>query len=590
MYTSSLKIEKLIYLYGTKYPGDSVLAKVAYFSLETAVDPRIPTYSGGLGVLAGDTLRSAADMGLPVAAVSLTYRNGYFEQVIKDGRQLENYPDFHPGKHMKDTGVVVQIPMQGRNINVKAWQYDVKGQKGTVPVFFLDTHDVENFSWDKKITSTLYGGDHQYHRIAQEMILGMAGVRVLEKMGIRPQVYHLNEGHGAFAPLELMRKYGKDAAKDKTVFTTHTPVPAGHDKFCYCGEGGIDDMLRNINPIVLRELAGSDCFNTTLLALNMSRKANSVAAMHGHVSREMFPGYDIGHITNGVHAGTWLSDSSKELYDKHIPGWQSNPTDAFARARDIPLDDIVAAHRQEKAKLVDYINTKAEAGFNEDDIIIGFARRFATYKRADLIFSDIERLSKASDGRLQIVMAGKAHPKDDYGKAIIEDIHNSIPYLKEKGINVVFLENYDMDLGKLLTSGSDVWLNTPIRPMEASGTSGMKAAMNAVPHLSTYDGWWCEADGGGWTIGPKHGRPDNVLDARSLYDILENSLMPQYYQNGGKKFHEIARDAVLNASFFNTHRMVDEYAKDMWNLSLRQAQEVKAKNRVILPHFSPVFA
>ncbi len=425
-------------------------------------------------------------------------------------------------------------------------------------MLFLDTDVEGNQPQDRDLTNYLYGGNKDY-RIAQEVVLGIGGVMMLHALGLSPEVYHLNEGHGAFAALELRKKYG-EAGKERTVFTTHTPVPAGHDVFDY---GMARNVLNGHFSEDLSQLAGEHMLNTTLLAMNMSRYINAVSRKHAQVTRAMFPGFTIDAISNGVHSTTWTAQPFQELYDKFLPGWRDDPT-MLANAKAIPLDDILAAHQQAKGDLIGHINTTTHAQFDPDIFTIGFARRFATYKRGDLIFRDIERLKRISNGHIQLVYAGKAHPQDDLGKSIIKAIHDAIPLVNGK-VKVVFLEDYSMRTGKLLTAGCDVWLNTPKRGEESSQTSGMKAAHNGVPHFSTHDGWWCEATGGGWTIGPTQGPVDDHEDVMDLYARLEQDILT-LFKGDRHGFAQIMQEAIVNAGFFNTHRMIEEYKERAWRI------------------------
>lgn len=539
--------------------------KVAYFSMEIGFRSDIPTYAGGLGVLAGDFMKAAADMEVPMVGVSLLYDYGYFKQHIINNKQYESYEQYYPSKDMKELPEKVSVKIQGREVKVRAWLYELEGKTGfKIPMIFLDTNGDLNTPWDGDITNQLYGGTHPYHRITQEVVLGVGGVRMLEKLGFNPEVYHLNEGHGSFATLELRRKFG-GKSKERTVFTTHTPVPAGHDRFDY---GLVYDVLQEYVPNDIRKLAGEGEFNTTILALNMSRYANAVAKLHGVVSNNMFPHHNIDYITNGVHSYTWTSPEFQALFDKHIPSWRDSPVNLRA-AHVIPDDELLQAHASAKSRLIEVINKSGTISvpFDPNKPLIGFARRFAPYKRADLIFRDLERLREVGSENLQLVFAGKSHPNNIFGKELIQRVLDFSAKLKGE-INIAFLENYNMDLGALMTAGSDVWLNTPLKPNEASGTSGMKAAHNGVPHFSTIDGWWCEAyDKGGWSIGGVPGelnRPSEIgilPDEVYLYNVLENEVLPNINDPLIKK------DAIVNASYFNMERMMQEYLEKAYKIS-----------------------
>jgi len=542
------------------------MGKIAYFSMEIGLESKIPTYSGGLGVLAGDHLKAAADLGLPMVGITLMYNRGYFEQHINEGVQTESYEHFDPSLHMEEVDLNSTVPIEHRKVKIKAWKYEIKGRKGIVPVYFIDTNGLDNRPWDEDITHKLYGGDHDYWRVAQEVVLGIGGVRMLHELGIEPEVYHLNEGHGAFATIELVKYHGYQNAKDKTVFTTHTPVSAGHDKFGY---DLINQVLTSYMPRNIKQLAGEHDLNMTLLALNNSRYANGVARKHGEVSQKMFPDHEIGYITNGVHSFTWTSDAFLELYDKNLPDWRDDPT--LLENIEIKEYDLLRAYFKTKQNLVDLVNDRTEKDyFYPEKLTIGFARRFATYKRASLIFSDLERLAKISNGNLQLVFAGKAHPMDEYGKSLIYEIHQAASALGNK-VKIVFLEGYDMEMGKILTSGCDVWLNTPQRPREASGTSGMKAAHNANPHFSVNDGWWCETNIGGWDIGTNENAcslapptpEENKDDVNNLYNKLEFMLMPTF---GTREWTKKKIQAIRNAGYFNSHRQVMDYVNKAYKL------------------------
>lgn len=545
---------------------------IAYFSMEIAIDPRIPTYSGGLGVLSGDTLRSCADLNVPVVAVTLLYEKGYFNQKLDEqGNQYELPACWNPGDYLRSLPERIQVRLEGRSVEVAAWRYDIIGITGySVPVIFLDTNLEENSEFDRGLTSFLYGGDEKY-RLAQEIILGIGGVRMLRKLGYTGiNKYHMNEGHASLLVLELLKeREGKkvepvwdfEGVRSSCVFTTHTPVAAGHDHFPY---ELVENLLGEYMSLeLIKMLGGDDGLNMTFLALNLSHYVNGVAKRHGEVSRQMFPGYSIDSITNGVHSYTWTADSFKKLYDKYIPGWT---TDSFTLRHilGIPKQEIWDAHVESKRLLVDYVNRETNVGMDCESFTIGFARRATQYKRMDLIFSDLERLSQVAreGGNVQLIFAGKAHPKDWQGKDLIKKIFQISKQLKSD-IKVVFLSNYDMDVAKMLVSGVDLWLNTPRRPMEASGTSGMKAVHNGIPNLSVLDGWWVEGhiEGvTGWAIGSKSVEPESGDgEARDIYDKLEQIILPLYYRER-EKWLDIMRHSIsFNASFFNTQRMVQQY-------------------------------
>jgi starch phosphorylase len=560
---------------------------IAYFTMEIGLRNDIPTFSGGLGVLAGDTIKSAADLGLPVVVVTLLSRQGYFRQQLDaDGRQHEHPVAWDPAQHMKLQSVRVRVKIEGRETAVRAWRYDVEGHmpgSGSVPVFFLDTDVEGNDPRDRAITDQLYGGDAR-HRLKQEAVLGIGGVRLLEALGYaKLRKFHMNEGHAALLTLELLRRsrrnieevwdeslvYDREAVRERCVFTTHTPVEAGHDHFPWDMVG---EVLEELVPLpLLQHLGGERELNMTLLALNLSDYVNGVAKKHGEVSQGMFPGYEIHAITNGVHSFTWTCEEFKELFNRYLPGWANEP-EVFVRVGVIPDDQLWEAHQAAKRRLLAIVERRTGRRLSPDVLTFGFARRATAYKRADLLFSDLERLRRVAKGKLQVVYAGKAHPRDEPGKRLIESIHRFARELGEE-IPVVYLENYDMDLALDLVSGVDVWLNTPLRPREASGTSGMKAAHNGVVNFSVLDGWWIEGhiEGyTGWSIGPEPTEAscaienDGCQDADSLYDKLEHCVIPRYYGERGTWVRMMQNAIGKNAYFFNTHRMMRRYVTDAY--------------------------
>jgi starch phosphorylase len=561
---------------------------IAYFSAEFGVHETLPIYSGGLGVLAGDHVKAASDLALPMVAVGLLYRRGYFRQVIDpSGWQREEYPELREeltGLHAELTAdgapLIVTVPMGGHDVAVRVWRADV----GRVPIYLLDTRLPQNSEVDHWITAHLYGGD-QDTRIRQEIVLGIGGVRVLRALGYHAvETYHMNEGHAAFLGLELARERVAGGASfaaacaavgERCVFTTHTPVPAGHDAFPHelvtRYLGGYRERDLGCSEYDLLKLGGWGAFSMTELALHLSRSANGVSRKHGEVSRSMFPGRAIGSITNGVHHLTWTSEPFKRLFDQRLPGWRLDPA-RLADAVRIPADEARLAHDETKARLIAYINDEhPEAAFDADTLTIGFARRFATYKRGTLIFRDSLRLAQLAGRRLQLVYAGKAHPRDDTGKsfiqAIIREMHNC-------PVRAVFLDDYDMGLARQLISGVDVWLNNPRRPLEASGTSGMKGLLNGVPNLSVLDGWWLEGYDGsnGWAIGEHYaGGDEDEYDANSLYELLETSVIPDYYERPDAWTERMKR-AIATAARFTSQRMVAEYADEIYEVKRAAAR------------------
>ena len=553
---------------------------VAYFSMEIALEQAIPTYSGGLGVLAGDTLRSAADLGVPLVAVTLLHRKGYFIQHLDaSGHQTESPVPWQPEQVLERVDGHATVTIEGRTVHVAAWKYAVKGVRGhEVPVFLLDTMLGENSEYDRTLTDYLYGGDEHY-RLCQEIVLGMGGAGVLQSMGYDAGlIYHLNEGHSALLTLQLLERQldGRqhfeledadiEAVRQRCVFTTHTPVPAGHDKFAI-------DMVRNVlgdERVAQLEGCGGvyeGMLNMTHLALHLTRFVNGVAMRHREVSRSMFPDYPINSITNGVHATTWTGPAFAALFDRRMPEWRRD--NLYLRyAVGIPLQEIRDAHAESKAALLEEVLARTGVVLDPAVMTIGFARRATPYKRADLIFSDVERLANIARkvGKLQIIFGGKAHPHDGGGKELIRRIFAADARLQGL-VEVLYLENYEMSLAAKMVAGVDLWLNNPMKPLEASGTSGMKAAMNGVPSFSVLDGWWVEGhvEGvTGWSIGGPDAETDPSADALDLYIKLERVILPLFY---GLPFAyaEVMRAAIsLNGSFFNTQRMVRQYVHNAY--------------------------
>ncbi len=551
--------------------------RIAYFTMEIALRSEIPTYSGGLGVLAGDTVRSAADLELPLVTVSLVSRMGYFRQEIDgDGRQYEQPDRWEPGRWAMPLDAKIAVPIEGRNVWVAGWFYVLEGHMGgRQPVVLLDTDLNENTPVDREITHSLYGGDQAY-RLKQEIVLGIGGVRMLHALGFRVRQYHLNEGHSALLTLQLLHHYAYPAedvrpgespydilrVRDLCNFTTHTPVEAGHDKFPYDLVGRV--LGDFIDRETLKRLAGADYVNMTRLALNLSEYVNGVAKRHAETSKRMFPGYQVRAVTNGVHPFTWTTPGLARLYDKYLPGWCHEPAILVRADCCITDEEIWQAHMQAKTALIDKVRALSGIGLDAAVPILGFARRMTAYKRADLLFTDIERLKAiARHWPLQLLLAGKAHPRDEGGKRLIEALHAHIRELAGT-ISIAYLPNYDMALAQALVAGVDIWLNTPLRPFEASGTSGMKAAFNGVPNLSILDGWWVEGciEGiTGWAIGDES---DSSAEAGSLYAKLEQVVLPLYYENRPGWIAVMKGAIAKNASFFNSHRMMRRYASDAY--------------------------
>lgn len=571
------RLQPDLYFTQTNLPQEQDDRHIAYFSMEIGLDSNMPTYSGGLGILAGDFLKSCADLKIPIIAVSLLYKKGYFNQHLDTlGNQQEIPVMWKPSLTMRPLATKAQIVISDIPVTIQAWQCDIIGNTGShVPLILLDTDVAENQPWYRELTYYLYGGDQRY-RLAQEIILGIGGVRMLRALGYNQlRHFHMNEGHSSLLTLELLQEQQKhhqvwdfNAVREQCIFTTHTPVPAGHDQFSYTL---VKEVLGNyIVHDVLTMLGGDEFLNMTLLGLNSSKYTNGVAKKHGETSKQMFPHYPIDSITNGVYSVFWTCDSFKTLYDEYIPGWRKDPF-TLRHTSKIPLQEIWDAHTKAKAALIHKIQAKTNRLLNLDVFTVGFARRATLYKRADLIFSQCEKLLEITRqaGPIQLVFAGKAHPKDTDGKEIIKRIYAIAEKLK-KQITIIYLENYDIELGQLLTSGVDLWLNTPLRPLEASGTSGMKAAHNGVPSLSALDGWWLEGhlEGiTGWSIGTTNIENQTEMDQKDAEDIyykLGNLIIPMYY-NSREKWIEVMKQTIaINASFFNTHRMVQQYVTNAY--------------------------
>ena len=597
--------------------------QIAYFSMEYGLAKCLPIYSGGLGVLSADHLKAASDLGLPLVAVGLLYQEGYFQQYLaNDGWQREIYPknDFYnlPIKKLNDDlgqSLVIAVDYPGRKIYAQIWMAKV----GHVPLYLLDTNIAQNNEPDRLITSSLYGGD-QDMRIRQEILLGIGGLKALTALGISPEVYHMNEGHSAFLALERARSLMEthkidfstalEVTRAGNVFTTHTPVPAGIDEFDpamveyylgpYCDVMGMPRQeFLDLGGNNLQETKGK--FNMAVFALNTATKCNGVSQLHGKVARKMWhylwsdlPECEvpISHVTNGVHIRTWISEDMAELFTRYLsPNWYNKPADetVWSRIQQIPDEELWRTHERRRERLVAITRARlqkqlggrgaskteieyASEVLKPEALTIGFARRFALYKRANLLFSNLDRLSKIINSKerpVQIIISGKAHPKDDRAKTILRDLVN-IMRQDEFRDRIVFIENYDMQIASYLVQGVDVWLNTPRRPGEASGTSGMKAGANGALNLSILDGWWDEAYENeiGWAIG-KGEEYDNEelqdqLESESLFYMLENEVIPLFYQraqNGLPRgwIQMIKRSMQAICPVFNTNRMLREY-------------------------------
>ena len=561
---------------------------IAYFSMEIAIDDDIPTFSGGLGVLAGDFLRAIADGAVPAVGVTLLYRGGFFHQSLdSSGHQVESPVVWNPADRLEHLENRVTITISGRPVTVGVWRYVMVGVTGfETPVYLLDTAVPENTPQDRLITDRLYGGGPE-ERLSQEAVLGLAGIAMLESLGHSDlTTFHMNEGHAALAPVALLQQRSGDdlavvtaedlgAVHQSCVFTTHTPVPAGHDRFT------LEIVTKVLGAEIARGLGDLGCLedgmlNMTVLGMFFSGFINGVAKRHGEVSQAMFPHFRVESITNGVHASTWVSPEIARLFDDHLPGWREDNT-LLSGADAISLDELRAAHQTAKDTLFDEVMRRSGIACDPSVLTIGIARRAAAYKRNDLIFSDLDALEKVADraGSLQILCSGKAHPNDKEGKALIAHL-TALAKELSGAITVVYLTDYGMRLAARLVAGVDVWLNNPVAPREASGTSGMKAAMNGVPSLSTLDGWWlegCVEGVTGWAIGTDRGADADAdaddsdaaaidaSDASDLRRVLGSVVAPMYYERP-EAFAAIGRSAIAaNGSFFTTERMLREYVE-----------------------------
>jgi starch phosphorylase len=544
---------------------------IAYFTMELALRVEVHTYAGGLGVLAGDTVRSCADLELPVVFVTLMSRAGYFRQEIVEGRQIEHPDPWDINRWAQPLAAMIGVQIEGRDVWVRPWLYVHKSDVGyAVPVLLLDTDLEQNDLRDRDLTHYLYGGDEVY-RLKQELLLGVGGVRILEALGFDIGTYHLNEGHAAFATVELLKRfprrrrqsdkaewsYDADRVRDLCVFTTHTPVEAGHDRFSYELVARIGTDLMPLEALKL--FGGPDRLNMTRLALNLSGYVNGVAQRHAITARAMFPGFDVRAVTNGVHVGTWAHPAFAALYHAHYPQWMHEP-EVLVRADHLPDAELWNAHTKAKLDLCTLVREHTGVELDPKVPVIGFARRMTGYKRPDLLFSDLKRLAAIS-GKFpfQLVFSGKAHPADTAGKESLHAIHKAIRELSGK-VRVAFLVNYDMAIAQVLVAGADVWLNNPLPPLEASGTSGMKAAVNGLLNLSMLDGWWVEGciEGvTGWSI-------DDGTDARPLYDKLEQVVLPLYYNDHAGWIWMMKQAISKIACYFNSHRMMRRYAAEAY--------------------------
>ncbi len=544
---------------------------VAYFTMEIALGKEIPTFAGGLGVLAADMMRSCGDLKVKAAFVTVCWQYGYLKQIIGlDGSQRYEDVQWDPTKFMQRLEEKVTVEVEGRNVTVGAWLFEIRNGDSRIPVYFLDTNLPENAEEDRKITEHLYGGDSAM-RLRQEIVLGIGGVRLLRALGHEDiGTFHMNEGHAAFLTLELLRErdYEDENVRPSCVFTTHTPIAAGHDVFDYdLAHRIVGSML----PWHIKKIAGEDRLSMTRLAMHLSHYTCGVSRVHGAVSRSMFPGENIDFITNGVHHLTWASPEMQQLFDTHAPEWREDPSVLEKTCRDLPDEALWEAHMQAKRRLVDEVNKHTMTPFDVEHLTIASARRVVAYKRPELLYTNLERLKDIGCGRLQIIHAGNAHPADEFGQEVIQRMIKRSRVLRDC-VRIVYLENYNPDLAKLLVAGADVWLNTPMRLHEASGTSGMKAALNGALNLSTLDGWWTEAYErdplAGWRIGPLAQalgpEEHRKIDAEDLYTQLQYEVLPEYYYSERKRWIRRMKRSIGLAGYFNTHRAVKEYLAKAW--------------------------
>lgn len=580
----------------------AAVATVAYFTMEVALEGGIPTYAGGLGVLAGDLVSSAADLGMPFVAVTLLYRGGYFRQEVDSGgNQVEEATAWRPADRLEQLPERVEVGIDGRSVAVAAWRLVVGGEDRTsgVPVLFLDTDLPENASEDRVITDRLYGGDNEY-RLRQEVVLGIGGHAMLDRLGYRHIArFHMNEGHAALLTVAELEAIGAaespsrtdvEAVRARCVFTTHTPVAAGHDRFC---AKLVTKVLGERRAGLLQSLGvlAGGYLDMTSLGAALSDYVNAVSRRHAVVTRAMLPGVEVPSITNGVHHVRWASPAMRSLFDEHIPGWRQESA-LLRYASELPPEALASAHNRSKEILLDLVADRTGLELRREVLTVGFARRITPYKRALLFLTDPERLGTVAErhGGLQFVCSGKAHPRDEGGKEAIADLvraaRQGLP-----GVEIAFVENYDLAVAAAVCAGSDLWLNTPRRPLEASGTSGMKAALNGVPSLSILDGWWlegCVEGVTGWAIGdavrgdeavaPAEEAADeeagnssadavSASDADSLYTKLDAVVAPLFYGEPAGYLTVMRSAIALNGSFFTTDRMAREYAERAYGLA-----------------------
>jgi len=555
---------------------------IAYFSMEYGLENGMNTYNGGLGILAGDVVRGFADLDVDAVGLTLLNDRGLGHQYIDEhGTQHVEPAPWPVEEFCEPLDATVEMTIAGETVTVGAWRYDVESEYGgTVPVIMLDTDREGNPDWIRELTHRVYApGKDDRFKLAVYLVLGIGGVRMLDELGYDISTYHMNEGHASFLTLELLARndLDADAVREQCVFTTHTPVAAAHDEYPI---EMLDELLEDdlVSMYTVRQYSPRGKIHTTRLALNLSRYVNGVAKRHQEVSREMFPEHaeNIDAITNGAHVPTWVGDEMADVFDENMRNWRRFPT-KLQHATLIDDQPLWEAHQAQKRDLIDYVEDRQGVELDEDVLTLGFARRAVPYKRAPLLFEDVDRLREviARSGDVQIVYAGKAFPGDPRGREIIEQIYAYADELEDE-ITITYLENYDMEMGQKLTSGVDVWLNNPRRPREASGTSGMKAAFNGVPQFSTIDGWWVEGhiEGEtGWSIGPEPHSPreermtdakETLVDSTALYDKLENDVLPTYYDDR-EKWIDVMRNAIaFNGSRYHARRMMEEYLADAY--------------------------
>ena len=554
---------------------------IAYFVMECAVDSRIPTYSGGLGILAGDTLQSFADLEVPAVCITLLWKNGFTNQKLSnDGTQLDSVQEWDVERYMQPTNIKIKMPLGDKDITITAYKYTIESTKGDneIDAYFLTPDVPENDPETRKICDRLYieGG---LTRLKQEIILGIGGYEMLKAIKYKPFLYHINESHSAFLIASLMKDMNDlNRVKSRVVFTTHTPIPAAFDKFAmkdvasmlgrYCDKQVLYDIYQE-------KLEDNDELNLSWLAIKNAKNVVAVSRKHKFVSEQIFEGYRLKYVTNGIHHIKWASAHHKMLYAKYIKGWEEGP-DLLRDVACIPDNEFAQAHILSKETLVEMVNSESDASFIPEDFTIAMAKRITHYKRNNLILSNPNKLIEIAErkGNIQIIFAGKAHPADPDGLAMIKSIHNASQYIasKTKKIKIAFLENYNIHKANIILAGVDLWLNNPVRPLEASGTSGMKASLNGVPNFSVLDGWWLEAcmEGiNGWGIGPRPAwtdlsYSDDVQDLNDIYGKLEFNILDLYYKNFSD-YLKIMKMAVSTiAPYFNTHRMVSEYVTDLY--------------------------